>query len=75
MAADDTNGLCANLCTADDEGALERQTTFRKLIKKLATAKAEKTRKRKQQEQRLAQRDKLVSGDAVKRKKNTTKTC
>ena len=35
LAADHTNGICADLCSATDEDAAFRHATFRELIKKL----------------------------------------
>ena len=56
LAAENTNGLCANLCTSKDDHAQGRRMQFRKLIKELEDKKKTTARKRKQQSMRLQQR-------------------
>lgn len=74
LAAAKKNGLCANLCTADDEGAEKRREYFRKKIADLQKAKAETSRKRKQQAQRLAERELGAVADVVNKKKKAKKS-
>ena len=69
LAAAKKNGLCANLCTADDEGAEKWREYFRKKIADLQKAKAETSRKRKQQAQRLTERELGAVVDVVNKKK------
>ena len=73
LAAESTNGLCSNLCTATDDHAEGRQTQFRKLIKDLKDKKAELSRKRKQQQMRLDEREKDAAAVVVKKKKKRMK--
>lgn len=63
LAAEKTNGVCSILCDATDDHAEGRKQQFRKLIQTLEEKKKERTRKRKQQIQRLEAREaKLASG-------------
>lgn len=73
LAAESTNGLCSNLCTATDDHAEGRQTQFRKLIKDLKEKKAELSRKRKQQQMRLEEREKDASAVMAKSKNKRMK--
>ena len=65
LAADQSNGLCSNLCTANDVDASQRREHFRKLIVELKASKAEKYRKRKQRQQRLVERELSAFADDV----------
>ena len=69
LAAQEANGKCANLCTADDEEAKERRELFRKLMSDLKEKKAQQNRKRKQQAQRLGVREAKAVASAVAKKK------
>ena len=69
LAAESTNGLCSNLCAATDDHAGGRRFRFRKLIKELQERKEHNSRKRKQQDMRLAQRQKDASKTANAKKK------
>ena len=73
LAAESTNGLCSNLCTATDDHAEGRQIQFRKLIKDLKDKKAELSRKRKQQQMRLDEREKDAAAVVAKKKKKRMK--
>ena len=73
LAAQDTNGQCALLCDATDEKAKERQEYFRQEVEEARQKSAEKQKKRKQSDARLAAREKLAADNAVlKKKKQTT---
>lgn len=74
LAADSTNGLCAKLCTATDEHAAARQKQFRSLIESLKEKQKTKSRKRKQQIQRIAAQVALQTDDVLKRKKKKTQS-
>ena len=70
LAAEKSNGLCSNLCDADDDHAAGRREQFHKLIKELVSKKVDKQRKRKQQQMRLQQREaEAVASIAVRKKK------
>lgn len=71
LAAESSNGLCANLCEATDDHAQGRRDQFRKLIKSLKDKKARLSRKRKQQDMRLAQRHRDAATTVAKKKKQT----
>ena len=74
LAAEKSNGLCANLCDSKDDHAHGRQMQFRKLIADLTQKKKDRARKRKQQEARLEQREReiIIISSAKKKKKTTT---
>ena len=57
LAALKRNGLCSNLCDADDDHAESRRTEFRELIKEKNAEKIEKQRKRKYQSARMQQQE------------------
>jgi len=71
LTAETSNGLCSNLCPATDDHAAGRRDQFRKLIKSLKEKKATLSRKRKQQDMRLAQRQRDAAKTAAKKKKKT----
>lgn len=73
LAAEKSNGLCANLCTATDEGADERKKHFRNLISKKENEKKTKIRKRKQQLQRLEEREQDVVAMHTSKKSRKSK--
>ena len=58
LAAESNNGLCSILCDATDDHATSRRAKFRKQIKELREKKAKESRKRKQQQMRLQEREK-----------------
>ena len=70
LAADKTNGVCSNLCTADDEDAVERRAKFRKIILELKEKKAIDSRKRMQQMKRLEKRESSAVASAVAKKRS-----
>ena len=74
LTADSTNGLCAKLCTATDEPAASRQQQFRSLIKSLTEKQKTKSRKSKQQIQRIAAQVALQADDVLKRNKKKTQS-
>ena len=68
LAANKSNGLCANLCDASDDAAAGRRQQFRKLIKSLRQSAKDKQRKRKQQQERLEVREASALANIRKRK-------
>ena len=74
LAAENSNGLCSNLCDSKDDHAHGRQMQFRKLIAELARKKKDKARKRKQQEARLEKREREIIIIASAKKKAKTQT-
>lgn len=73
LAAYKSNGLCSNLCTADDANAEKRRKHFRKVIEELNEKKIEKSRKRKQQVQRLETRETSAVADTTAKKRSKRK--
>ena len=55
LAAESSNGLCSNLCTADDDHAESRRQQFRKLIQTAKERSRTNARKRKQEQMRRKQ--------------------
>ena len=68
LAAQSSNGLCSNLCAAEDDHAQSRRQQFRKLIKTLEEKKLKKERKRKQAEIRMQQQQQDAA-DVMKKKR------
>ena len=70
LAAVKRNGLCSNLCTAEDDHAKSRRAEFIQLIKEKKQEQKDKERKRRYQDSRLqAQEDQEVVILTKKRKK------
>ena len=69
LAAEFSNGLCANLCQSQDDHAEGRRAQFHKIILELNQKKQVLSRKRKQQEMRLHQRQQDI--EEVKKKQST----
>lgn len=74
LAAETSNGLCANLCTAEDEDAETRRKYFRKLIVTLEAEKKSKSRKRKQRRQRLNELTTSAAASAGSEKKKSKRS-
>jgi len=75
LAADKTNGICANLCTDRGEGSEARRQKYRKKIQALEVKRADERRKRLQQDQRLQKREaSALASEAATKKKMKPKT-
>ena len=75
LAAEKTNGICANLCTTDDsEESVARRKKYRDKIKKLEDKRDADARKRLQQKYRLQKREaEVIAGSEKKKKKPSPK--
>lgn len=69
LAAEERNGLCANLCDSKDDGAQARREQFRTLIKELKEKKDRLFRERKQQQTRLQKREADAVASVVAKKR------
>ena len=74
LAAKQTDGRCANLCSSNDEKSLERKLYYRQMIAKLQREKKTKDRKRKQQAEAVQDNEVQILGDLRKKKKKKQAT-